>query len=59
MTTSTTLDDDYTLLNRRIDGDSSYWKKKYTMLMKKTETIETVRECSNISILLVQVFLKN
>ena len=46
MTTSTTIDDDYTLLNRRLDGDSSYWKKKYSTLMKKTENIETVNLCN-------------
>ena len=39
---ASTVDDDYTLVNRRVDGDSSYWKKKYTMLLKKTENTETV-----------------
>lgn len=28
------------LVNKRLDNSSSYWKKKYTLLLKKTEDVE-------------------
>lgn len=32
--------EDYSLLNKKLDSTSSFWKKKYTLLLKRTENVE-------------------
>ena len=37
--------ENYSLLNKRLDPTSSLWKKKYTLLLKRSENVEKVNLC--------------
>ena len=36
--------EDYSLLNKKLDPTSPFWKKKYMLLLKRAENVEKVNK---------------